>query len=205
MAHIRLYDLSLSGNCFKVRLMLNLLGVDFELVPVDFMNGAHKNGDMLQLNPFGEIPILEHDDLIVRDSQAILVFLARTYGSESWLPTEPEAMARVIEWLMVAENEIARGPGKARLHDLLGYDLDVSAAREHAHRILMILERHLETREWLALGHPTIADVACFPYVALSPEGGVDLSSYRAVSQWVSRLKALPGFVSMPGIKQVVE
>ena len=196
----KLYDLEPSGNCYKVRLMCALLRVPLEVVPVDFLAGAHKQSPLIDLNPFGEIPIFVDGDVVLRDSQAVLVYLARNWGGEGWLSTEPAPMADVMQWLTVAENEIARGPGDARLHDKFGVKLDVRAAREKAARILGLMEAHLARQQWLALDRPTIADIACMPYVALSHEGGISLEPYLAVKAWVERVKALPGFIPMPGL-----
>ena len=200
MADRKLHDLELSGNCYKVRLFSALLGLDVEIVPVDFMGGAHKTPAFLEKNPFGEIPVLEDGDFILRDSQAILVYLARKYGGETWLPTDPAGMAEVMIWLMAAENEIARGPNDARLHDKFGFPIDVAKARENAARILGLMEARLSKNDWLALDRPNIADIACMPYVALSHEGGVSLDPYPAIRAWIARIKALPGFVSMPAL-----
>lgn len=197
---LKLYDLDVSGNCYKVRLFCALLNVPVDLISVDFMSGAHKRSPLIDLNAFGQLPILEDGDLVLRDSQAMLVYIARKLGNESWLPTDAASQALVTQWLMVAENEIARGPNDARLHDKFGYKLDIVAAREKAKRILTIMDQHLEKREWLALDRPTIADIACMPYVALGWEGGVPLDPYPAVKAWVARIKNLPGFVSMPGL-----
>lgn len=196
----RLHDLELSGNCYKVRLASAVFGVPVEIVPVDFMAGAHKKSPLIDLNPFGEIPIFTDGDVVLRDSQAILVYMARKWGGETWLPTEAAAMADVMQWLMVAENEIARGPNDARLHDKFGFKLDVALARDKAKRVLGLMEGHLAKRDWLALGRPTIADIACMPYVALGHEGGVPLDPYPAVAAWVRRIKGLPGFISMPAL-----
>jgi glutathione S-transferase len=200
MTALKLHDLEPSGNCHKVRLFCSLLGLPLEIAPVDFMGGAHKKSPLIDKNPFGQIPILEDGDLALRDSQAILVYLARKYGGESWLPTEAAAMAKVMEWLMVAENEVARGPADARLHDKFAVKLDVALAREKAARILDLMEAHLGSREWLALGRPTIADIACMPYVALAHEGGVSLDKYPGIGSWIARIRALPGFIAMPGL-----
>jgi glutathione S-transferase len=197
---MRLYDLELSGNCYKVRLFLSLIAQDYERVPVDFLRGAHKQPPLIELNPFGEIPILVDGDLTLRDSQAILVYLARKYGSETWLPSEPGPMAQVVEWLMVAENEVARGPNDARLHVKFGYKLDHALAAAKAERVLDLIEARLKGREWLALDHPTIADIACFPYIALGHEGRAPIGDRQGVLAWTQRIKALPGFVSMPAI-----
>jgi glutathione S-transferase len=200
MAELKLQDLELSGNCYKVRLFCALLGLMPDFVPVDFLAGAHKRSPLIDRNPFGEIPILEDGDVTLRDSQAILVYLARKYGGEPWLPTEPAAMAETVSWLMVAENEIARGPNDARLHDKFGYDLDAHLARRKAERILSLMEAHLKSRQWLVLDRPTIADIACMPYLALGHEGGVSLEPYPAIRAWIGRIKQLPGFISMPAL-----
>jgi glutathione S-transferase len=200
MAEPKLHDLEPSGNCYKVRLFCSLLGLSLEILPVDFLGGAHKKSPLIDKNPFGEIPIFEDGDVVLRDSQAILVYLARKYGGENWLPTEAASMAEVVSWLMVAENEIARGPNDARLHDKFGYTLDIELARKKSARILGLVEEHLKTREWLALRRPTIADIACMPYVALGHEGGVSLKPYPAISAWIGRIKALPGFITMPSL-----
>jgi glutathione S-transferase len=194
---LRMYDLDVSGNCYKVRLLCSILGVPLECITVDFMGGEHKRSPLIELNPFGELPILIDGDFLLRDSQAILVYVARKYGDESWMPTQPAPMAKVMEWLAVAENEIMRGPNDARLHDKFGYDLDVALARKKAHRIYGLMERHLARHNWLALGRPTIADIACMPYIDIGEEGGVPLDDYPAIRAWIDRIKALPGFVPM--------
>lgn len=198
---MKLYNLKLSGNCYKVRLFLSLLEIEYELVPVDFMAGEHKSPEFLQLNPWGQIPVLEDDGLILRDSQAILVYLAKKYGNEAWLPNDAIGMAQVVQWLSTAANDIARGSNDARLNKKFGFAIDLQAAQQKAETILEIIERHLNQHQWLALEHPTIADIACFPYIALAPEGGVSLDKYPAIARWCDRIKQLPGFIAMPGIE----
>ena len=199
----RLYDLELSGNCYKVRLLCALLDVPVEIVPVDFMAGEHKRSPLIDKNPFGQLPIFEDEGVTLRDSQAILIYVARKWGGEGWLPTDAVSMAKVAEWLFAAENEIARGPNDARLHDKFGYALDLELAREKAQRILSLMDAHLAKSQWLALDRPTIADIACMPYVAISHEGGVPLTPYPTVRAWVKRVRALPGFIPMPGQEQL--
>lgn len=196
----KLYDLEVSGNCYKVRLLCAMLGVPLELEPVDFMGGAHKKSPLIDLNPFGEVPIFVDGDLVLRDSQAILVYVARKWGGEAWMPTDAKGMAQVAEWLSTASNEVARGPNDARLHDKFGYKLDVNLAREKAARILSLMDAHLAKNKWLALGRPTIADIACMPYIGIGHEGGVTLDKYPNVQAWIGRMKQLPGFITMPAL-----
>lgn len=197
---MKLYNLSLSGNCYKVRLFAALAGIDVEIVDVDFLGGEHKRPPLIDLNPWGEIPVLVDGDVVLRDSQAILVYLARKYAGESWLPGDPAGMAEVVQWLSTAANEVQNGPASARLVDKFGYSLDKADTLRRAARILPLLEGRLARHPWLALGRPSIADCAVFPYVALAPEGGVDLTPYPAILAWIERVKGLPGFLSMPGV-----
>jgi len=196
----KLYDMEPSGNCYKIRLLCSFLGVPLTLTPVDFLGGEHKRPPLTDLNPWGEIPIFVDGDLVLRDSQAILVYIARKWGGETWLPTDAARMAQVMEWLMVAENEVARGPNDARLHDKFGYKLDVELARRNAARTLGLINTHLTKHQWLALDHPTIADIACMPYIGIGHEGGVPLTPYPAIEAWINRIRALPGFITMPAL-----
>lgn len=197
---MKLYDLSLSGNCYKVRLLAALAGIPLDIVAVDFLAGEHKRPPLIDLNPWGEIPILEDGEVVLRDSQAILVYLARRYAGEAWLPGDATGMATVMQWLSTSANEVQNGPGAARLVDKFGYQLDKADTLRRAARILPLIDAHLSGHDWLALERPTIADCAVFPYVALAPEGGVSLADFPNIRQWIARIKALPGFVPMPGI-----
>lgn len=197
---MKLYDLELSGNCYKVRLFAALAKIPLDIVAVNFLDGEHKRAPLIDLNPWGEIPILEDGSVVLRDSQAILVYLASQYADASWLPRDPAGMAEVAQWLSTAANEIQNGPGAARLVDKFGYALDKADTLRRATRILPLLEAHLSRYQWLALGRPTIADCAVMPYVALAPEGGISLQDYPNIRQWIARIKALPGFIPMPGV-----
>jgi glutathione S-transferase len=197
---MKLYDLELSGNCYKVRLFAALAKIPLEIVPVDFLSGAHKKSPLVELNPKGEIPILQDGETVLSDSQAILVYLAKKYAGEAWLPNEPAHMASVIAWLSTAANEVQNGLSAARLVDKFGYQIDKADTLARSARILPIIDTHLASNAWLAMGRPTIADCAVFPYVALCPEGGVDLSGYKHIAQWMQRIKALPNFIGMPGV-----
>jgi glutathione S-transferase len=197
---MKLYDLELSGNCYKVRLFAALAKIPLEMVPVDFMGGEHKRPPLTNLNPWGELPILEDGKVILRDSQAILVYLAAQYGDENWLPRDATGLGEVMQWLSTSANELQNGPCAARLADKFGYAIDKANTLERAARILPLIEAHLAAHQWLALGRPTIADCAVMPYVALAPEGGISLEAYPNIRQWIARIKALPGFIPMPGI-----
>ena len=196
---LKLYDLTLSGNCYKVRLMLSLLGLEYELVAVNLSAGENKSSAFLKLNPLRQVPILIDGDVVIRDSQAILVYLARRYGSENWLPLEAEAMAKVGQWLSTATNEIQHSVAAARLHFIFNAKIDLELARSRAFKILQVMDEHLQ-QDWLEGNRPTIADIACFPYIALAADGKIALEDYPHVIAWISRIKQLPGYISMPGL-----
>lgn len=197
---IKLYDHELSGNCHKVRLMLSLLDLEHEVLPVDLMNGQQNTPEFLELNPFGLVPVIVDGDFVISDSQAVLVYLARNYGNDQWLPLAAEPLAKVTRWLAVAANEIQHSLSSARLHCLLGVETDLAAAQSMGHRLLQIMDRHLAQRNWLELNTPTIADVACYPYIALAHEGNISLEPYFNILAWLQRIKSLPGYIGMPGL-----
>ncbi|HDY97446.1 MAG TPA: glutathione S-transferase [Pseudomonas sabulinigri] len=195
---MKLYDLEPSGNCYKVRLFASLINLDLELVAVDFVNGEHKKTPLLDINPLGQLPVLQDGPLVLRDSQAILVYLAGTYGGLAWWPAHPQGQAEIMQWLSFAGNEVEHSVCAARLVTQFGNDLDKPAALARAAVILPILDAHLAQHDWLAIGRPTIADCAVYPYVALAPEGDVDLTPYRHIAQWLKRVEVLPGYLAKP-------
>lgn len=198
---MQLHDFTLSGNCYKVRLFLALLGRQVELLQVDLRGGAQQRPEFLALNPRGQVPVLVDEGQPIYDSQAILVYLARRYADASWLPQDALGQARVASWLSFAANEAARGPGQARLHVLFRAPGDLAEAQRRAVQVLELLDAHLAQHHWLAEGAaPTIADLAVYPYVALAGDGGVDLAPYAHIAAWFARIRALPGYIGMPGL-----
>ena len=197
---MKLYDFELSGNAYKVRLLLSLLGLNYERVPVDLSQGEQRQAAFLKLNPRGQVPTLDDGGIVVWDSLAILVYLARKYGGEKWLPLTAEPMAEVMQWLAVMENEALFGLAKARVICKFKRPGNLEEAHALGRKGLDVIEQRLASHPWLALDRLTIADIACFPYVALAPEGEIPLDGHAAVRGWIDRIKALPGFVGMPGI-----
>lgn len=197
---MKLYDLELSGNCYKVRLFAALAGIELELEPVDLPGGAHKRSPLIDLNPWGQVPVLCDEKIVLRDSQAILVYLARRYAGNQWWPDGAAQQGEVMQWLSTSANEVQSGPNTARLIEKFGASLDKNRAVEISAHILQLIEQHLGAHKWLALGRPTIAECAMYSYLALGWEGGVTLENYPAIQAWVERIKALPNYIGMPGV-----
>ncbi len=199
---MKLYHAPNSGNAFKARLMLSLLGLDHEIEDVDLRAGDNRAAEFLALNPRGQIPVLVDGERVIWDSQAILVYLARRHG-ETWLPLDPEPMARVMQWLAVAENELLFGLARARAVVAFGRPWDYEQCKTLGEAGLQVLDDHLRGRDWLAADRPTIADIACYPYVALAPEGKIALDPYTSIAAWIGRIQGLDGYVDMVGIERV--
>jgi len=197
---IQLYEFALSGNCHKVRLMMSLLELAYESVPVDGSLREHKSPAFMAINPFGQVPVFRDGDIAIRDSQAILVFLAHRYGGRKWWPDDSGAIAAIHSWLSTTAGEVTRGPNALRLHHNFGRAIDLEMATQTTHTLLEIMEGRLTTQNWIATDSSTIADIALYPYIALAPEGQVDLSPYPAVLAWIKRIQELPGYVGMPGM-----
>lgn len=193
---MKLHYHTLSGHSHRARLFISLIGLEHELVPVDLKQRAQKSAEHLRLNRFGQVPVLEDGATVVSDSNAIMVYLAKSHNRQDWLPDSPAAAASVQRWLSVSANELVRGPAAARLVTVFGAPIDAEDALRRSHALLALMEAELADGDgWLATGHPTIADVALYSYVSSAPEGNVDLSGYPQVLAWLARVEALPGFV----------
>ena len=203
----RLHDYALSGNCWKVRLLLAMLDVAHETVEVEFFPAAeHRAEPFLAINPLGTLPVWTDGDLTLVDSKAILVHLAARHdpGGPWWPAEDPVRLALVVQWMAFGD-ALTASAGAARLIEGFEREGDAEAARQEAHRLLEVLDAHLwfgerEGRDWLVPGAaPTLAELACVPYVLLSEEGGVMREGYPAVRRWCDRVVRLPGFEPMPG------
>lgn len=197
MNRLKLFDYPLSGNCYKIRLLLSMLALDYERVTIDILSGETSTSAFRRLNPRGQIPLLVDGENVIWDSMAILIYLARRYGDEKWLPRDAHDEARVMQWLAVSENELLYGLARARAALWLKRPFDLAQCQRDGQAGLTALESRLARASWLAAEHPTIADIACYPYVALAEEGQVSLHPYPAVRGWLQRLERLPGWLPM--------
>lgn len=194
---ITLYGTPLSGHAHRVEAFLNILGLPYRYV--DANAEVRKSETFLALNPFGQIPVLVDGDLVLPDSVAILVYLADRYdGSGHWNPKAPEEAAQVQRWLSIASGDLRFGPALARILTLWGGAASLTDAQRVAERVLRFMDGHLAGRDWLAAERPTIADIACYAYVARAPEGRIPLDPYPAVRRWLERVEAIPAVTPMP-------
>lgn len=194
---IRLYGTELSGHVHRVVLLLRMLEIPYRFVSAP--DEVRRSPGFLRLNPLGQIPVLEDGSLVLADSNAILVYLAKRYApGSSWLPEEAVAASRVQRWLSIAAGELKYGPATARLITLWNYPADHAHAVGIAGRIFQFMEMHLADQPYLAGEQATLADLACYAYTALAPEGRISLEPYPTLRGWLERVEALPRFQAMP-------
>lgn len=195
---IKLYRYPLSGHSHRVELFLSLLGLPVELIEVDLVAGAQKSPAFLEMNPFGQVPVIQDGGITLADSNAILVYLAHQYSAAQWLPRDPVGAAEVQRWLSVAAGLLAYGPASARLITVFGAPLNATEVIARAHGLFAVMESVLQKSAFLAGETPTLADIANYTYIALAPEGNISLTPYPHLRSWLARIEALPRFVSMP-------
>lgn len=196
---MKLYMTDVSGNSFKVRVLASMLGVSLEEIHVDWPSRQHKSPQFMAMNRRGQVPVMEIDGRILWDSTAHIVYLARRFGGEEWLPSDPLDMAEVMQWLAFAQNEVNYGLQRARGVLVYGARPETyEPAMEDSRKALDLLTWHLQKgHDWLALGRPTLADISVYPYVMRAPEAGIALENYPEVSAWIGRCEALPGWLTL--------
>ena len=194
---MKLYLTESSGNSYKVRVLASILKVRYQKVTVDWDAKEHKQPAFLKMNPRGQVPVMVIEGKAFWDSTAHLVYIARKYGGRKWLPPDPLGMAEVAQWLAFAQNEVYFGLQWSRgvVKGLRGGNLEEFQA--YGRKALDTLTWRLAEHEWLVLKHPTIADIACYPYVKRAPEGGLSLVAYPAVKAWLKRCEEIPGWLKL--------
>ena len=195
---VTLYDNHLSGNGYKVRLMLTLLGVPFEIVWIDTLRGESHTDSFLAINPNGRIPALVDGAFVLPESNAILHYLAD--GTE-YLPEGREIRVRILQWMFF--EQYSHEPNIAVLRHWFAH-LDrpdegdeVARKRGAGYDALRVMEQHLAAQPYFAGDRYTIADISLYAYTHVADEGGFDLSPYPATRDWLGRIAAQLGHINI--------
>ncbi|WP_181703169.1 glutathione S-transferase family protein [Chthonobacter albigriseus] len=203
-----LHDYELSADAYKARLLVSILGLDCVKVPVDVFPGRETDGAAFRaVNPRGTVPVLVDGDIVIRSPEAILAHLAARHDpSGRWLPRDAAGYAATLDWLAFAAHDL-KAADEARLEEMLGLPPTVADPLGGTRRAYRILDDHLVRQSFDGLPFlvgdtPTVADIACFPAVVLSIEFGCALEEYPKLRSWTRRIRALPGFVAMPGVPE---
>ena len=197
---LRVYGFSPSGNCHKVRLLLEQLGRPYEWVEVRSDDGSTRTPEFLALNPNGKVPLVQRDDgRTLTESNAILFWLGEGTG---YLPGDAWQRAQALRWMFF--EQYSHEPYIAVARFICGWTplesprrAELPACRERGHAALAVMEQHLTAQSWFTGADYGIADIALFAYTDVAPQGGFDLSPYPAVRDWLARVRKTPGFVSM--------
>ncbi|WP_029661390.1 glutathione S-transferase N-terminal domain-containing protein [Alteromonas sp. ALT199] len=190
-----------SGHCHKVSLFMALNAIPFETVEPDMANGEHKSEHFGSLNVFKQVPVITDGDVTLADSNAILVYLIHAYAeSDYWLGKDAKEKSLVQRWLSVSAGELARGPAAARLEYVFGATIHEPAVLEVSATLLSNMEAHLanSASSFLVGSHVTAADIAMYSYMAHAPEGGISLSNFPHINNWLKAIENLDNFVPMP-------
>ncbi len=191
-----------SGNCYKVKLMLHLLGREYQWLPIDILKGETQTAEFLAKNPNGKIPVLELEDgTFLWESNAILNFLAD--GSE-FIPNEPRLRTQMLQWQFFEQYSHEPYVAVARFIQL--YQGMPEARREEyevchvrGHKAFRVMEQQLQRTLYLVGEQYTLADIALYAYTHVAHEGGFDLSGYPAINAWLARVASHPRHVTMFG------
>jgi glutathione S-transferase len=193
-----LYDSPVSGNCYKVRLLLAHLGIPYERRTLDVTDRSDRPDVLGGLNPALRVPTLILDQSrALAESGAILWYFGE---GTAWVPTDPYERAQVLQWMFFEQYDHEPSIAVVRFWLCFSGRPEAFADRLEertaaGHRALAAMERHLAGREFLVGAGPTLADIALYAYTHVAPEAGFDLEAYPAIQAWLGRIAALPGHV----------
>jgi len=198
VSKLALYDYAASANCYKVRLLLAQLGIEYERVSIDIFDGDTLTDEFERLNPLRSTPVLVlPDGTPLIESNAILWYLA---AGSSYLPDDPAGQSAVVRWLIYEQSDVMPAIGGLRFRLVTGRfaadNPEAEARRRNAYEVLRILEAHLATRDFLVESRYTIADLSVFAYAHTAPEAGIDTTPYARFNEWLARIAEQPGFVN---------
>ena len=194
---VRLHCFGESGNAYKAALALELSGVDWEPVFVDFFKGGARRPEFRALNPMGEVPVAETPDGVLTQSGVIQDWVAETTGKFGW--SDGHERRQVLRWVIFDNQKVSGQAGPLRFNmnflpeekrnpDVNGFlSMRLTSA-------LKVLEAELSGREWLALGRPTMADLSCCGYLFYPEPFGFDRTDWPAIDAWLTRIQELPGW-----------
>jgi glutathione S-transferase len=206
MSALTFYDYEMDENCYRVRLLLGMLGLEWTTVVVNMIpTEEHKTPEMLAINPSGSMPLLIDNGLHLTGTGAILLYLAKLHDpSGNLLPSEPQSFGNIIKWIGFYETAL-QPAFEFRLASLFGTSGDQTSLKVAARRAFRLMDDHMTARqidgqEFFVTEHATLADIALFPTFALSRDYEIDHDAYPALRRWIRRVRTLKGFRSMPGI-----
>jgi glutathione S-transferase len=195
---VLIYDNPVSGNCYKVRLILSLLGIEFERLEMSVVDHSDRPRVLGGLSPSLNMPtVVLEDGRPLAESNAILWYFA---DGTRYLPDDSYERAHVLQWMFFEQYKHEPAIAVVRFWIAIAKSdpppgVDIEAKRTAGRAALDAMEQHLDNCEYLVGNRFTIADIALYAYTHVAPEGGFDLGPYPAVRAWLERVAAQPGIV----------
>lgn len=197
---IKLYEHPLSGNCYKIRLLLTQLNLQFERVTVDIVQGESRTPEFLSKNPNGRVPLLELElGKFLPESNAVLYYFSQ---DTPFFPTDKFEQAQVMQWMFFEQYSHEPFIATSRYWiSILGKPEDYKRALEEkqplGYAALGVMEEQLKQHYFFVGDRYTIADICLFAYTHVADEGGFDLERFPAILAWIDRVKAQPKYLSI--------
>jgi glutathione S-transferase len=197
-APLTLFDSAISGNAYKVRLILSHLGIPFRRIEFNVDDGSTRTAEFLRRNPNGRVPTVQlADGSYLWESDAILYYFAE--GTPYW-PSDKRLRAQALQWMFFEQYShepyiaVVRH-WVAHLGRTLENEPQLPAKTERGYQALGVMESHLKDHAFFAGPAYSIADMALYAYTHVAPEGGFDLSRYPGIRAWLARVAAQPGHI----------
>lgn len=197
---MRIYGDIQSGNCYKIKLLASLLGIEHEWIHIDILNGESHTAEFLEKNPNAKIPVLELEDgRCISESNAILNYLA---SGTDFLSNDAYEYSKIQQWQFFEQYSHEPFIAVARfIAKYLGLPddrrADYESKQEGGHKALSIMERQLQQTPYLTGDNLSTADISLYGYTHVAEEGGFDLNRYPAIQQWLARIQSQPHYVGM--------
>ena len=200
MSLIKLYDHELSGNCYKVRLLLSQLPKEYEAIKIDVFKGQNKEVFFKNINPAMKIPVIDDSGVIVNESNAILLYLSEKYN-KNFLLDSVESRAKIYSWLLLNKTSVDPFLAKSRaIKKFFPEDKqdnnELKMLQKEGNKSLLIIDEYLKDNDFLSDGY-SIADISMYPYIKLSYEGEIFLDKYKNILEWIKRVEEIKDFIPM--------
>lgn len=206
----QLYEMADSGNCYKVRLILNQLRITYERKPTNILNGESRTPEYLEMNPNGRTPMLIlPDGTPLAESNAILFYLAELSASDqqkkcsvNFLPKDLLARAQTMQWLFFEQysHEPFIATNRFFLHILKEpdqFEAQIATNQPKGYAALDVMEKHLDQAPFFSGGAYGIADIALYAYTHVAHQGGYDLTAYPNINMWIAGVRSQPRHIGI--------
>ena len=198
MEEIKLYGHPLSGHTHKVSLFLSILQLEYEFIIIDLKKQQQKSASFLNINPLGQVPVLKHNSRIICDSNAILIYLAKTFDkSDVWYPSTTMKQVQAQRLLSIAAGPLVNGPATATAIKVLNKLGNFDLALETTIQLYHFLEQNLAKQKWMASNKPSIADIALYSYIKLAESATDVAKDFPNMLAWQTQVEGLPGFMAV--------